>query len=178
MISITVLYIALYCLKTKFNSDIILKVETVSWFFLINVLHKSIFFFIRASFYTTTQWKTVPLIDKECTLMNTTMPYIMQKPSCMKYSCNVLLFLKKIKKIKLMVNAGWFLQYLARAWDFFFFLVSDFRFPLSPHKLYFNFYPILLNNQVNNFNLYYNIFCLLLCIWQPTVCNLLEFVVL
>lgn len=128
MISITVLYIALYCLKTKFNSDIILKVETVSWFFLINVLHKSIFFFIRASFYTTTQWKTVPLIDKECTLMNTTMPYIMQKPSCMKYSCNVLLFLKKIKKIKLMVNAGWFLQYLARAWDFFFFsfLILDF----------------------------------------------------
>lgn len=128
MISITVLYIALYCLKTKFNSDIILKVETVSWFFLINVLHKSIFFFIRASFYTTTQWKTVPLIDKECTLMNTTMPYIMQKPSCMKYSCNVLLFLKKIKKIKPMVNAGWFLQYLARAWDFFFFsfLILDF----------------------------------------------------
>lgn len=128
MISITVLYIALYCLKTKFNSDIILKVETVSWFFLINVLHKSIFFFIWASFYTTTQWKTVPLIDKECTLMNTTMPYIMQKPSCMKYSCNVLLFLKKIKKNKTDGECWLIFAIFSKGLGFFFFsfLILDF----------------------------------------------------
>ena len=59
------------------------------------------------------------------------------------------------KEVKLIVNAGWFSQYLTRSWTFFFFLtMSDFRFSLLPQSLCFKFFHILWNDQVNSFNLY------------------------
>ena len=113
----------------------------------------SLFPVVQASFYTTTQWETVPLIGKEYTLMNTTMPYIMQSQA--PWNIPAMCYCSPWQRSKTNSECWLIFTIFNKVLDFFFFLtMSDFRFSLLPQSLCFKFFHILWNDQVNSFNLY------------------------